>query len=165
LEVLVGKTRMKGATTVGSMQRLDRTPRSGRGLLAAVPLFQGLSNRELRKVAGLASEVWLNAGKLVVEEGEAANSFYVIVDGSAKVIRRGSERALKRLGPGDHFGELALLDSGPRTVSVIAETTLDVIRIDRPGFRRLLLSEPAVGLKIMEQLVSWIRECERRLFV
>ncbi len=156
------KTRMSGAATVGTVRRLGRR-RSGRGLVGHVPLFQGLSGRDLGKVGALASEVWLNAGKVVIEEGEPGDAFYVIMDGTAKVSRKGAERTLKRLGPGDFFGELALLDGGPRTVTVIAETSLDVIKIDRPAFRKLLLSEPAVGLKIMQQLASWVRDCERRL--
>lgn len=156
------KTRMTGAATVGTVRQLGRR-RSGRDLIGHVPLFQGLSSRDLGKVASLASEVWLNAGKVVIEEGESGDAFYVIVDGAAKVTRKGAERALKRLGPGDYFGELALIDGGARTVTVIAETSLDVIRIDRAAFRKLLLAEPAVGLKIMQQLVSWVRDYERRL--
>jgi CRP-like cAMP-binding protein len=133
------------------------------GLLTRVPLFGGLSNRDLRKVASLAEEVWMNPGKVVIEEGEPGDAFYVILDGNARVTRRGTGRTLKRLGPGDHFGELALLDGGPRTATVVAETALDTVRIRRTAFRRLLLSEPAVGMKIMEQLVSWIRELQRRI--
>lgn len=154
---------MKGAATIGSTQRLRKAPRASVGLLSRVPLFEGLSNRELRKVASLAEEVWMNPGKVVIEEGEPGDAFFVLLDGAAKVTRRGTDRTLKRLGPGDHFGELALLDGGPRTATVVAESSLDVIRIGRAAFRRLLLSEPAVGLKIAGQLASWIREDQRRL--
>jgi CRP-like cAMP-binding protein len=148
---------MKDAATVGTVRPLRAGPRgTGARLLARVPIFEGLSGRDLRKVASLAEEVWLNAGKVVVAEGEPGDSFYVILDGRAKATR--SRRTVGELGPGDHFGELALIDAGPRAATVVALTTLDVVRIRRGAFRRLLLAEPRVGLKIMEQLVAWIRE-------
>jgi cAMP-dependent protein kinase regulator len=145
------------------VQSLAKGPRSSVGLLSGVPLFAGLSRRDLRKVASLAEEVWMNPGKVVIEEGEPGDAFYVILDGRAKVTRRGSERTIKRLGPRDHFGELALLDGGPRTATVVAEDALDTIRIGRDSFRRLLLAEPAVGLRIMEQLVAWIRRDQPKM--
>jgi CRP-like cAMP-binding protein len=72
-------------------------------------------------------------------------------------------RTVRKLGPGDHFGELALLTGGPRTASVIAETSLDTIRIYRPAFRKLLLKEPEVALRLMAGLAERIAECERGL--
>jgi len=153
----VPKTRMDGAATVGSVRLLRKGPRgAGARVLSRVPLFDGLSKRDLGKVAALGEEVWLNPGKVVVAEGEPGDSFYVILDGHARVTRSG--RTLRELGPGEHFGELALIDGGPRSASVVALSTLDAVRIRRPAFRRLLLAEPRVGLKIMERLAAWIRE-------
>lgn len=151
------KRRMEGVATVGTVRSFRKGPRgAGARLLSRVPLFEGLSTRDLGKVAALGEEVRLNAGKLVVAEGEPGDSFYVILDGTARATRSG--RTLQELGPGDHFGELALLDGGPRAATVVALTTLDAIRLRRSAFRRLLLSEPRVGVKIMEQLVAWVRE-------
>src|SRR4029450_5123593 len=101
-----------------------------------VPLFAGLSARDLRRVAGLAEETWFNPGRVVGQEGKPGSSFYaVILDGTARVPRRG--RTVRKLGPGDYFGELALLTGGPRTASVIAEASPDTIRSKRPRVRKV----------------------------
>jgi CRP/FNR family transcriptional regulator, cyclic AMP receptor protein len=154
-----GKSVMRIGPTVGTIRPLGT---SGVRLLSHVPLFAGLSARDLRRVAGLAEETWFNPGRVVVQEGKPGSSFYaVILDGTARVTRRG--RTVRKLSPGDYFGELALLTGGPRTASVIAETSLDTIRIKRPAFRKLLLKEPEVGLRIMAGLAERIAECERQL--
>jgi CRP/FNR family transcriptional regulator, cyclic AMP receptor protein len=153
-----GKRTMRIGPTVGTVKPLGA---SGARVLSNVPLFAGLSNRDLRRVAGLAEETWFNPGRFVVEEGKQGSSFAVILDGTARVTRRG--RTVRKLGPGDYFGELALLTGGPRTASVIAETSLDTIRIQRQAFRKLLVKEPEVGLRIMAGLAERIAECERQL--
>jgi CRP-like cAMP-binding protein len=151
-----GKRTIRIGPTVGTVAPLGA---SGARVLSHVPLFAGLSARDLRRVAGLAEETWFNPGRVVVQEGKPASSFYVILDGTARVTRRG--RTVRKLSPGDHFGELALLTGGPRTASVIAETSLDTIRIQRPAFRKLLMKEPEVGLRLMAGLAERIAECER----
>src|SRR5205809_4695098 len=154
-----GRRTMRIGPTVGTVKPLGS---SGARLLSNVPLFAGLSARDLRRVAGLAEETWFNPGRVVVQEGKPGSSFYaVILDGTARVTRRG--RTIRKLGPGDYFGELALLTGGPRTASVIAETSLDTIRIQRSAFRKLLLKEPEVALRIMAGLAERIAECERQL--
>ena len=121
-------------------------------LLAGVPLFAGLSKRHLRRIAGLAEEVRYAAGRSVVRYGGRGDAFFVIVDGQVKVMLGYSSRALARLGPGEFFGELALLDGGPRTASVVAETPVTAIKIPRAGFSRMVKSEPEVSLKLLEEL-------------
>jgi CRP-like cAMP-binding protein len=128
-----------------------------------VPLFRDLPPRDLRRVAGLAEETWINAGRVVVQEGQPGTSFYVILDGEARVVKGTASRTLARLGPGDHFGEMALLDGQPRSATVIAETSLDTVRIRRAAFRELLKKEPEVGLRIMAGLAARVREYERQL--
>jgi CRP/FNR family cyclic AMP-dependent transcriptional regulator len=131
--------------------------RDGIALLKTVPLFAGLSRRHLRRIAGLAEQVRFGAGRTVVQNGSRGTGFYVIVEGEVKVTAGYSNRAFARLGPGDFFGELALLDGGPRTASVVAQTPLVTIRIARPEFRKLLRSEPDVALKILEELSRRLR--------
>jgi CRP-like cAMP-binding protein len=140
--------------------RGGRQPTLGRRgvvLLAEVPLFAGLSRRHLRRVADLAQEVAFGAGRTVVQNGSRGDAFYVIVEGTAKVMAGYSTRAFARLGPSDFFGELALLDGGPRTASVVAETPLVTIRIPRAGFRKMLRNEPDVAIKILEELSRRLR--------
>jgi CRP/FNR family transcriptional regulator len=131
--------------------------RKGAALLAGVPLFAGLSNRHLRRIAGLAQEVSFPEGKPIVQTGSRGNAFFVIVEGTARVLAGYSSRTLARLGPGDFFGELALLDGGPRTASVVAASPLRTIRIPRAEFRTMLRSEPDVAIKILEELSRRLR--------
>jgi CRP-like cAMP-binding protein len=137
-----------------SRPRLDR---QGVELLKHVPLFAGLSRLQLRSLAGLAEQVRFGDGRTVVQYGSRGTAFFVIVEGKAKVTAGYSNRAFAHLGPGDVFGELALLDGGPRTASVIAQTPLVTIRIARAEFRKMLQSQPDVALKLLEELSRRLR--------
>jgi CRP/FNR family cyclic AMP-dependent transcriptional regulator len=149
---------------VGSTQAFRKAPHgSASRVLSHVPLFAGLPSKDLRRIAAIAEEIWFGAGKVVVEGGSPGNSFFIILDGEAKVVRTVSGRTIRLIGPGEYFGELALLDGGPRTATVIAESTLDTVRIRRAPFRELLKKEPEVGLRMMTGLASRIREYERQL--
>jgi len=130
-------------------------------LLASVPLFAGLSRRHLRQLGKLSEEARFPAGRIVAQFGSRATAFYVIVEGTAKVTAGYSTRAFAKLGPGDFFGELALLDGGPRSASVIAETPLVTIKIARSEFRKMLKREPDVAIKLLEELSRRLRDSTR----
>lgn len=131
--------------------------RKGIALLERVPLFEGLSRHQLRRVAGSAEEVRYGEGRPVVHEGARGDAFYVVVEGSAKVVRGPTRRRIGRLGPGDFFGELALLTGGTRTASVVAETPLVTIRLSRAAFQDVVKHEPGVALKVMVALAARVR--------
>lgn len=128
-------------------------------LLAKVPLFTGLSQAHLRQIAALAEEVRYSPGRMIVRIGTPGVAFYVIVDGQAKVIRGkiASAKGTWTLGPGEFFGEMALLDGGPRTASVVAETALTTVRIERAPFRKMLKDEPDIALKLLEAVAVRMR--------
>lgn len=128
-------------------------------MLKRVPLFAGLSPAHLAAVAAVAQEVRYGAGRLLVTAGTPGVAFYVIADGEAKVLKGKvvAARAAARLGPGDSFGEMALLDGGPRSASVVAETPLTTIRIERAAFRRMLKDEPDIALKLLEGMARRMR--------
>jgi len=130
-------------------------------MLTQVPLFAGLSRRHLRQVARLSEAASFRPGRMVAQFGSRGNAFYVIVEGTAKVTAGYSSRTIAKLGPGDFFGELALLDGQPRSASVTAETHLTTIRIGRPEFRQLLKREPDVALKLLEVLSLRFRSASR----
>ena len=136
------------------------TKKPGIRLLAKVPLFSGLSQAHLRTVASLAEEVRYSPGRMIVRTGTPGVAFYVIVDGTAKVIRGtiATAKGTWELGPGDFFGEMALLDGGPRTASVVAETPLTTVRIERAQFRRMLREEPDIALKLLEGMATRMRD-------
>ena len=128
-------------------------------LLARVPLFEGLSRANLARIADLSEEVAYNAGRVIVKKDDPGKAFYVIVEGTAKVVKGKivTARREAELGPGSFFGELALLDGGPRVATVVAATPLDTIRIERPAFRRLLREEPGLALKLLEGMARRTR--------
>ena len=153
---------MRSALLAGEMasRRQAKQATLGRthvALLTKVPLFAGLSRRHLHRLADLAEEVRFRAGATVVRYQSRGDAFFVIIDGKAKVTAGYSARAFARLGPGDFFGELALLDGRPRTASVVAETPLVMIRIPRAGFLKMLRDEPDVAIKILAELSQRLR--------
>jgi CRP-like cAMP-binding protein len=128
-------------------------------LLADVPLFEGLSRADLARVAALAEQASYNAGRVIVKRDDPGRAFYVIVEGRAKVVkgRIVTARREAELGPGDFFGELALLDGEPRAATVIAASPLTTIRIERAAFRRMLQGEPGIALKLLEGMARRTR--------
>jgi len=129
-------------------------------LLELVPLFSGLSRAQLSRVADLAQEVSYGSGRMIVRTGTPGLAFYVIVEGQAKVIRGkiASAKGQASLGPGDFFGEMALLDGGPRSASVVAQTPMTTVRIERAPFRRMLKDEPDIALKLLEGMAVRMRK-------
>ncbi|MGQ0669836.1 MAG: cyclic nucleotide-binding domain-containing protein [Actinomycetota bacterium] len=136
--------------------------RRGQHVLAHVPLFAGLSQRALRRVSDLAEEVRYMEGAPVVREGDDGDSFYVILEGQAKVVR-GTGRVLTRLVPGDFFGEVSLLDGGERTATVVSETPLTMLMLGRKPFAKMLEQQPDVAVKMLEELAARLRRMERTL--
>lgn len=129
-------------------------------LLSRVPLFDGLSKAQLGRIAALAEDSSYNAGRVIVKRDDPGKAFYVIVDGQAKVVKGKitTARAEAMLGPGDFFGELALLDGEPRAASVVAASPLATIRIERTAFRRMLREEPDIAIKLLEGMARRTRK-------
>ena len=129
-------------------------------LLSRVPLFEGLSRAHLGRVAALAEDATYNAGRVIVKKDDPGRAFYVIVDGTAKVVKGKivTARGEADLGPGDFFGELALLDGGARAATVVAASPMRAIRIERTAFRRLLRDEPDLALKVLEGMARRTRK-------
>jgi CRP-like cAMP-binding protein len=130
------------------------------GALAQVPLFSGLAPRHLRRIGDLTEEQRYLEGSRVVREGDVGDTFYVILEGQAKVVS-GSGRVVNRLRPGDFFGEISLLDGGPRTASVVAETELTMLALARKDFLRVVQQDPAVGVKLLAHTAGLLRRMER----
>jgi CRP-like cAMP-binding protein len=135
------------------------------GLLKEVPLFGTLSGPQLSRLAGIAQEVSYGPGRMIVRDGTPGVAFYVITEGRAKVIsgKIASAGGKARLGPGDFFGELALLDGGPRSASVVADGPITTIRIERRPFRSFLLDEPDIALKLLEGMARRMRGMTKEL--
>ncbi len=129
--------------------------------LSQVPLFSGLTRRHLNQLADATDEVRFRPGATVIREGDLGETLFVILEGQAEVTRGG--RTLRRLGPGDFFGEISLVDRGPRSASVAAETPLVTVRLFRRAFVKLARSEPSLVAKVLATLAGRVRSAERSL--
>jgi CRP/FNR family cyclic AMP-dependent transcriptional regulator len=129
--------------------------------LGATPLFAGLSKRQLREIARNSGVSTYPEGATVVKEGAAGTVFYLILDGAVKVVRKG--RTVGRLGSGDFFGEMSLLDGAPRTADVVTEAVTRLLSLPQSGFRAAVRSDGRLALRIMEAMAGRLRRLERPL--
>jgi CRP/FNR family cyclic AMP-dependent transcriptional regulator len=114
--------------------------------LKSLPLFDGVSDDDLEKIAPFVSEVSVSEGKHLVDEGDYAYEFMAIEDGEAEVTR--GDETLAELGPGDFFGEMGLYESDRRNATVVAKSPMRLITLDRWDMRRLEKSIPSAAEKI-----------------
>ena len=128
--------------------------------LAHVRLFSALNKKELRLVGRASDEVQVRAGRVLVEEGAVGHEFFLILDGQA-VVRRGGRR-VAMLGPGQYFGEMALLDRGPRTASVVADTDMNLLVLGQREFTGLLDQVPSLCYKLLAAMASRLREADAK---
>jgi CRP/FNR family transcriptional regulator, cyclic AMP receptor protein len=125
-------------------------------LLGGVPFLSDLSKKDLDKVLAIAKPTVHPDGQEVVTEGRGGVGFHLIIDGKAKVQRGG--RTVATLGPGEFFGEMALVDDAPRSASVVADTELTTLVISKWEFRPLVKAHPELAWKLIEHLVVRLRE-------
>lgn len=130
-------------------------------LLRRVDLFAGCNRGELGRIASLTTDHRANAGDVLMKRGEPGLEFFVIVEGKAKASRKGLE--LATLGPGSFFGELALLDGGRRTATVVAETEMRLLVLSRQEFSSLYHLVPSVAGKIIGELGARLRRTDEML--
>ena len=128
-------------------------------VLGKVPLFQGLSKRELEHIFRETEEETFSAGTRMVREGESGGRFFVILDGKATVTVNGRKRGT--LGPGDFFGEMSLLDGQPRSATVTADSYLVARSIAPWNFLALLEENWTMNRKVLVSLTRRIREMEK----
>ncbi len=133
-------------------------PRASAAVLREMPLFADLSDRHLRRIARLAIPAAFRANSVIVREGTRGHSFFVVVDGRARVERGGVVTG--GLVAGDGFGEMALLDGEPRSATVVAETDVTALRIAADPFRALLRREPAIAIALLRTLSLRVRRLE-----
>ena len=130
-------------------------------VLAAVPLFDGLSRRHLKRLAGIAEVADYMADHAIVREGDAGDAFYVVLAGQAKVTTNG--KVVNRVMPGDHFGEISLLDGDVRTATVTSETPMTLLMLQRTRFVKALREEPDMAMNLLASLARQIRRTTRSL--
>jgi len=117
-------------------------------LIAGVPLFERCSKGELAAIANIADQIERPEGRVAVHEGELGQEFWVLVEGNAEVTRDGARVAT--LGPGDFFGEIALVSNVPRTASVTTTSPVRALVVSSRDFWTLLDESPTTQRKILE---------------
>ena len=130
-------------------------PKTSLQLLGSVGLFEGLSQKELSQVHRQAREGEFSAGDVIVTEGETGVGFHLILSGRAKVLA--GKRTIATLGPGDFFGELSLIDRGPRTATVVANTTLKTLSLVSWEFLPMLDRNPSIARKLLIAITGRLR--------
>jgi len=123
--------------------------------LAGVPLFASLSKKELQAVAAAAKEVSRPAGDVLAAQGDSGVGFFLITQGTANVMV--GSRTRRKLGPGEFFGEIALLDGGPRTATVVAETPVTLLGLTAWVFKGIVQQNPGLALKMLEVVAGRLR--------
>ncbi|MBM3694606.1 MAG: cyclic nucleotide-binding domain-containing protein [Actinobacteria bacterium] len=137
------------------------TGKARASLLSGVPLFAGLPQGTLRTVAALAREVPHSAGHAIVSEGAVAHALHVVASGRATVSVRG--HVVVRLGPGDFFGEMAVIDRGLRSATVTADEPVITLAIEGASFRRLVESDGRLALRLLLALTARVRGFDQGL--
>ncbi len=127
-------------------------------LLQRIPLFAELEPRELKRLSGSFKERTFEAGKPVATEGEGGAGFFVIESGEASVTVHGEERG--RLGPGDYFGDVALIDQGDRTATIQAESDLKCYGLTFWDFRPIVESDARIAWPLLQAMAKRLRAAE-----
>ena len=125
-------------------------------LLQRVPIFQGLEPRELERIGSSMKQRTFNAGDTVTAEGTGGVGFFVIESGQARVTIGGKDR--RTLGPGDYFGEVALLTDSPRTATITAETDLRCYGMTSWDFKPLVETHSSIAWKLLQTMAKKYQE-------
>jgi CRP/FNR family transcriptional regulator len=128
--------------------------------LKRVPIFAGVRDKELGRLVKAMRDSRFNEGEVITTEGRSGVGFFLIEDGNATVSLRGE--IVRTLGPGDHFGEIALIDEGPRSATVTASTDLRCRGLAAWEFKSFVQEHPEVAWPLLETLASRLRDAEDR---
>jgi CRP/FNR family cyclic AMP-dependent transcriptional regulator len=128
--------------------------------LSRVPIFSGLGDKELRQLGARMSERTFKEGDTITEQGQRGVGFFVIEEGNATVSIKGE--IVRTLGPGEWFGEIALIDDGPRSATIVAGTDLRCRGMTAWEFRPFVRERPEVAWPLLETLAARLREAEKR---
>jgi CRP/FNR family cyclic AMP-dependent transcriptional regulator len=128
--------------------------------LSSIWLFSTCTAKEIRTIRRALEEVTVPAGRMLTEEGTIGREFFLIVSGKAAVKRKG--RKVATLGPSQYFGELALLDRGPRSATVVSETEMLLLVLGQRQFNGVLDAVPPLARKLLAAMATRLRESDEK---
>ena len=135
-------------------------------LIRRVPLFSMLTESQAISVADAVVKRRFKRGEVIVEQGKKSNALFILLNGRARVLTadsRGREVILATLQPGDHIGEMSLIDNGPHSATVRAEIQTDVLMLGRVEFARCLPENTSMAYAVMRGLVQRLRHADRKI--
>lgn len=155
LTQLVEEKTMDTLKTVSILERIL--------LLREIPIFADLSPEDLKLIAEIAREEWYPQNTVIFHQGEDGNMMFVIVEGQLQVLRTvdGIEQVLAQRGPGDFVGEMAIIESAPRSATLCAQTDIRVLAIDGETFKGILRERPDVSFAVLRSVSRRLREMTR----
>ena len=139
---------------------LPAVPDRAAELLQSVPLFAGLGRRDLQRLATTMKPRRFAVGEAIAREGERGAWFFVIEEGTARVTIGGD--AVRELGPGDYFGEIALIAETDRTATVTSETEMRCYTLTNWEFRAIVESNPQIAWQFLEAVANMVQEADQR---
>ena len=125
-------------------------------LLASTRMFADVDADGLARIGARITEIEVPAGRVIARQGEIGTGFYVIVAGSARVVRDGA--TIAHLGPGDFFGELSVLDGRPRVAQVVSDEPTTCLALASWDFEAVVIEQPTVALAILRGLAGRLRD-------
>ncbi len=129
--------------------------------LRKIPLFVACSEKQLQFIATRVEELDFKAGKVLCEQGKSGGEFFIVLDGEAEVRRDG--KVVDTIKDGDHFGEIALLDDGPRTATVVAKTPLRCLVLSPRQFQDVLHQDAEIAVHILRDVTRRLRAATKQL--
>lgn len=139
-------------------RKSQKTPKAYLDRLRAVPLFAACDENELNELAAIGTEVAVPNGERLMAEGDHSRDAYLVMSGSATCLKGGVEIA--HFGPGDFFGEMALIGDRPRSATVVADDDLSVRAFHAGEFRQLLTDVPGIAVKVLWATAERLMDAE-----
>ena len=130
-------------------------------MLQSTPLWSSLTKQDLKMVVKLSRERTFESGHTIVSKGEGGIGFYLILEGAVEV--RSNKKTLSRLGPGQFFGEMSVLDNQPRSADVVAVERSRVLVLSAWSFRSLISDNPRIAFKMLQEFVRRLRDTDKSL--
>lgn len=143
---VVGCTLLSCAT-VAKDERVER--------LRAIPLFSGCSEKQLRFIATRVEDLDFPSGRVLTEQGRSGGEFFIVLSGEAEVRHDGA--VVNTMKAGDHFGEIALLDNGPRTATVVARTPMRCLVLSPRQFQDVLHQDAEIAVTLLHAVTHRLR--------
>ena len=129
-------------------------------LFQQIPLFAGCTKKDLKLVLSQAERVNVRPGQVLISEGQTGREFFMVLDGTATVSRRG--RKVTTLGPGQSFGELALLDPAPRNATVTASTDMELVVLGQREFAKIVDATPGFARSLLSGMAQRVNAADSR---